>query len=51
MDQNEKIKEFQNLIKSAEAGDAEAQYNLGQAYEYGEYDQVDLVEALRWYEK
>lgn len=51
MDQNEKNKRLQNVIKAAEAGDAEAQYNLGQAYEHGEYDKVDLVEAMRWYKK
>jgi hypothetical protein len=51
MDQNEKNKTLQKLIKSAEAGDAEAQYNLGQAYEYGEFDKVDLAQAMGWYEK
>jgi uncharacterized protein len=51
MDQNEKNKQFQKLKKSAEAGDAEAQYNLGQAFEYGEYDNVDFAEAMRWYKK
>jgi hypothetical protein len=51
MEPNEKNREFQKLLKAAEAGDAEAQYNLGQAYEYGEYDKVDLAEAMSWYTK
>jgi uncharacterized protein len=51
MDQNEKNREFQKRLKAAEEGNAEAQYNLGQAYEYGEFGAVDLVESMRWYKK
>ena len=38
------------LIKPlAEQGDAEAQYNLGQMYQYGEGVRKDAKEAARWY--
>ena len=33
----------------AEQGDAEAQYNLGQMYQYGEGVRKDAKEAARWY--
>ena len=37
--------------KAAEQGVAEAQYNLGLAYYYGEGAEEDHVEAVKWYRK
>jgi TPR repeat protein len=39
------------LVKEAEAGDAEAQYNLGQCYENGQVGIKDNKEAVKWYTK
>jgi TPR repeat protein len=39
------------LIKSAEGGDATAQYNLGSAYSYGRGVAKDDAEAVSWYRK
>jgi TPR repeat protein len=39
------------LVKKAEAGDAEAQYNLGQCYENGQVGIKDNKEAVKWYTK
>ncbi len=41
-------KKLQALIQAAEANDPQAQYDLGVAYEYGEFDVVDLAQAMRW---
>ena len=37
--------------KAAEAGDAQAQFNLGFAYEYGEGVPQNSIEAVKWYRK
>lgn len=37
--------------KAAEQGDIEAQYNLGESYEYGEGVMKDYEEAVKWYLK
>jgi TPR repeat protein len=37
------------LVKRAEAGDADAQFNLGEAYAKGEGAHVDIVELMKWY--
>jgi TPR repeat protein len=39
------------ILKRAEAGDADAQYNLGSCYENGNGVTVDYKEALKWYRK
>ena len=40
------------LLKKAKAGDAEAQYKLGDCYYWGEEGVVeDKVEAVKWYRK
>ena len=39
------------LVRKAEAGDAEAQYNLGQCYENGQVGIKDNKEAVKWYTK
>ena len=39
------------LVKKAEAGDAKAQYNLGQCYENGQVGIKDNKEAVKWYTK
>ena len=39
------------LVQKAEAGDAEAQYNLGQCYENGQVGIKDNKEAVKWYTK
>ena len=37
--------------KSAEQGDAEAQYNLGNCYRYGEGVEQNYEKAVEWYRK
>ena len=39
------------LVKAAESGDAEAQHNLGRAYETGRGVAKDEAQALAWYRK
>jgi len=39
------------LIRAAEQGDAEAQYNLGEAYTKGEGIPQDYAEAVKWTRK
>lgn len=39
---------FENLLKSAEKGDAEAQYKIAERYYYNE---KDCNKAIDWYEK
>jgi uncharacterized protein len=51
MGQEQRDREYQALLQAARAGDAEAQYRLGVAYEYGEFDIHDLAEAFRWIKK
>ena len=38
-----------DLLKRAQDGDADAQYNLGVAYDVGEGVEQDFVEAVKWY--
>lgn len=38
-----------DLLKRAEAGDAQAQFELGQAYDFGQGAPLDEAQALRWY--
>ena len=38
-------------IKKAEAGDAEAQFEVGKAYDLGEGVEKDLAQAAVWYKK
>jgi hypothetical protein len=51
------VSEFSNkskleiLIKSANQGDVEAQYNLGLMYENGQGVLQDYKEAIKWYKK
>ena len=40
---------LETLHRTAEAGNAEAQYELGRAYEMGEGVSEDDAEAVRWY--
>lgn len=39
------------IKKSAEAGNAVAQFKLGSAYEYGKGVKKDQIEAVKWYRK
>ena len=41
---------FQEWTKAAEAGDADAQFNLGYMYENGQGVHQDLFAAIKWYE-
>lgn len=43
--------EILELIEKAESGDIEAQYELGNIYQYGYDVEKDYKEALKWYEK
>ena len=43
--------EFEETKASAEAGDADAQYNLGELYRNGQGVEQDFKEALKWYQK
>ncbi len=43
--------ETEALIEKAEGGDAEAQFNLGVAYDNGEGVREDHKEAVKWYRK
>ncbi|MDC0283092.1 sel1 repeat family protein [bacterium] len=42
---------FRELVVKAKAGDADAQFNLGVMYEFGEGVPKDLAEALKWWRK
>lgn len=42
---------FNEMKKSAEQGDAEAQYNLGNMYQYGEGTLTDKKQAAYWIKK
>ena len=44
-------KSFDEVKKAAQKGDAQAQYELGEMYEYGEVTAIDYAEALKWYKK
>jgi len=44
-------KEIADLRKKAEAGDAEAQFNLGGMYAQGTSVEMDGKEAIKWYRK
>jgi TPR repeat protein len=41
----------ESFRKAAEQGDAEAQYNLGNAYHYGRGVAQDYAEAVKWWRK
>ena len=43
--------EFENVLKLAEQGDAEAQVNLGHMYLHGEGVPQNGIEAIKWYRK
>ena len=43
--------EFNALLAQAEAGDAEAQYQVGQCYYHGEGVEKNLKEAVKWCQK
>ena len=43
--------DIKELEKKAEAGDAEAQYDLGWMYDWGESVKQDYEKAASWYEK
>jgi TPR repeat protein len=43
--------EFEETKASAEAGDADAQYTLGELYRNGQGVEQDFKEALKWYQK
>ena len=43
--------DFQNLLKEAEKGNAEAQYNLAAMYYKGEGIEQDYQKAFNWFEK
>ena len=45
------IKKFNETKTLAEKGDAEAQYNLGQCYDWGDGVPKDAFEAAKWYRK
>ena len=38
-------------MKKAEAGDAKAQYDLGECYDWGKGVTYDEQEAVKWYTK
>ena len=38
-------------MKAAEKGDKNAQYNIGSSYEKGTGCEIDLVQAMHWYQK
>ena len=42
---------FEQYLKAAEGGDANAQYNLGLCYKDGSGTAKDEVEAVKWYRK
>lgn len=42
---------FAALLKKAEAGDAEAQHNLGMMYDKGEGVPIDAAKAMVWFQK
>ena len=42
---------FAETKAKAEAGDADAQYNLGWMYDEGEGVEQDFKEAVKWYQK
>ena len=44
-------KRYLDNIKKAEAGDAEAQFEVGKAYDLGEGVEKDLAQAAVWYKK
>ena len=44
-------KAFYWYQKSAEAGNSNAQYNLGLCYENGKGVEIDLEKAFYWYQK
>ncbi len=43
--------EFKETLKKARQGDVEAQYKLGEMYNYGEGTEVDFNRAVYWYKK
>lgn len=44
--------EFEDMLEGAECGDADSQYELGEWYEFGDFDEpIDLDEAAYWYGK
>ena len=43
--------DFRQTLQLAEQGVAEAQYNLGVMYAYGQGVRQDYAEAVRWYRK
>ena len=43
--------QFEILLEKAQQNDAEAQYNLGRMYHYGEDVPRDFATAKAWYEK
>jgi TPR repeat protein len=45
------VNAFEWYEKAATQGNADAQFNLGVAYEYGQGGQQDYVRACEWYEK
>ena len=47
----ENISPLTDIHKGAEQGDADAQFNLGVMYEFGEGVPHDDVEAVKWYRK
>ena len=42
---------FEWWMKAAEQEDVDAQYSLGQYFEFGKGRDIDLVQALFWYQK
>ncbi|MDE5944476.1 MAG: SEL1-like repeat protein [Rikenella sp.] len=40
---------FQDLLRQAESGDAEAQFELAACYEDGKGVKQDQTEAVKWY--
>ena len=47
----EEIEYSSTLVEKAQAGDAQAQYELGEAYYQGYGIEENLAEALKWYRK
>ncbi len=47
----DKIKAFKELVASAETGDADAQFKVGQAYFNGDGVVADVFEGAKWYRK
>ena len=49
LSKNSEKKKHRKLLSLAKHGDANAQYDLGEAYYHGKGVDKDLFEAVKWY--